>query len=62
MISNYSIDGLRIDTALQVEKGFWPGFVAAARDTYMLGEIFNGDAKAVCDYGNYLPGVLNYPV
>ena len=40
LTSNYSIDGLRLDTVLQVEKGFWSSFRAAANDMYMVGEIF----------------------
>jgi len=61
LISTYSIDGLRLDTARHVEKSFWKGFNTAANDMYMLGEIFDGSSETVCDYQNYIPGVLNYP-
>jgi hypothetical protein len=62
LTSNYSIDGLRLDTVLQVEKGFWSSFRAAANDMYMVGEIFQQGVDFVCDYQNYLSGVFNYPV
>jgi alpha-amylase len=62
LTSNYSIDGLRLDTVLQVEKGFWKGFRDAVKDMYMVGEIFQEGADFVCDYQNYLSGLFNYPV
>ena len=62
LTSNYSIDGLRLDTVLQVEKGFWSSFRAAVNDMYMVGEIFQQGADLVCDYQNYISGVFNYPV
>ncbi|KAM0697646.1 hypothetical protein Q7P36_002500 [Cladosporium allicinum] len=62
LTSNYSIDGLRLDTVLQVEKSFWSGFRAAVNDMYMIGEIFQEGADFVCDYQNYLTGLFNYPV
>jgi alpha-amylase len=62
LTSNYSIDGLRLDTVLQVEKSFWKGFRDAVKDMYMVGEIFQEGADFVCDYQNYLSGLFNYPV
>ncbi|KAM0708328.1 hypothetical protein Q7P35_004979 [Cladosporium inversicolor] len=62
LTSNYSIDGLRLDTVLQVEKGFWSSFRSAVNDMYMVGEIFQQGANLVCDYQNYISGVFNYPV
>jgi alpha-amylase len=62
LTSNYSIDGLRLDTVLQVEKGFWSGFRAAVDDMYMVGEIFQQGVNFVCDYQNYVSGLFNYPV
>lgn len=63
LINDYGIDGLRIDTVMQVEKDFWDGFRHAAGNTYMLGEINQGDAEFVCGYqgqSNALPGVFDY--
>jgi alpha-amylase len=38
LISKYGIDGLRIDSAKHVEKGFWPGWVKAS-GVYNVGEV-----------------------
>lgn len=62
LTANYSIDGYRVDTVLQVEKSFWSSFRAAAGNAYMLGEIFQSGADLVCEYQNYMSGVFNYPV
>ncbi|KAK6435470.1 hypothetical protein LTR95_008339 [Oleoguttula sp. CCFEE 5521] len=59
LIPQYGIDGIRLDTVLQVNTGFWSTFLAAA-NTYMFGEVYINDASFVCSYQNYLPGVLNY--
>ncbi|KAK5123434.1 hypothetical protein LTR08_006449 [Meristemomyces frigidus] len=59
LVSNYSIDGLRLDTAMEVNTGFWSGFSAAA-GVYMVGEVDEADAGYVCGFQNYIPGVLNY--
>ncbi|KAK5133489.1 hypothetical protein LTR08_007626 [Meristemomyces frigidus] len=59
LVANYSIDGLRIDTVMQVDTGFWSAFSAAA-GVYMVGEVDEADADYVCGFQDYLPGVLNY--
>ena len=61
MLIVFLVDGLRIDTARQVDLGFWSGFEEAA-DVFMTGEIFDGDPNFVCPYQNYLDSVLNYPM
>lgn len=61
LVKNYTIDGLRIDTAKHVNTGFWDTFLQAAGGIYAVGEVLNGDPKYVCPYQNYMPGVLNYP-
>lgn len=60
LVSNYSIDGLRIDTAQQVDRGFWEGFQNAAKNIHTLGEVFNGDPSVMCPYQEDLYGLLNY--
>lgn len=60
LVNNYTIDGLRIDTAKHINTGFWKTFLQSA-GVYAVGEILNGDPKYVCPYQNYMPGVLNYP-
>lgn len=59
LVSQYSIDGLRLDTVMEVNPSFWSGFESAA-GVYMVGEIDNGDPNYVCGFQNYVPGVLNY--
>lgn len=38
LVSNYSIDGLRVDSVKHVEKSFWPNFEAAS-GVYNVGEV-----------------------
>ncbi|KAI9035000.1 alpha-amylase [Aspergillus affinis] len=61
LVSNYSIDGLRIDTVKHVQKDFWPGYNDAA-GVYCIGEILDGDASYTCPYQEVIDGVLNYPI
>lgn len=58
-VANYSIDGLRIDSAMQMNKDFFPTFVSSS-GVYAMGEVVNGGPTFLCDYQNYMPGVLNY--
>ncbi|KAL2154139.1 hypothetical protein VTH82DRAFT_2815 [Thermothelomyces myriococcoides] len=60
LVSNYSVDGLRVDSAKHVEQSFWPGFSEAA-GVYLLGEVFQGDPAYVTPYQDYFDGVLDYP-
>lgn len=60
-VSNYSIDGLRIDTVKHVEKSFWADFQAAA-GVYAVGEVADGDVRYTCPYQDHLDGILNYPM
>lgn len=59
LVSQYSIDGLRIDSVLEVEPDFWSGFLDAA-GVYAVGEVYNGDAAYIGKYQDYMPGILNY--
>ncbi|KAF7872233.1 hypothetical protein EAF04_003158 [Stromatinia cepivora] len=60
LVANYSIDGLRVDSAQQTGKAFFPSFQNSA-GVYIVGEIYNGDPAYVCPFQNYMNGVLNYP-
>lgn len=60
IISTYSVDGIRLDSAMQVNPSFWSGFLTAA-GVYMVGEVYEGDPSFVCGYQDQLPGVMNYP-
>ncbi|KAF2496974.1 alpha-amylase [Lophium mytilinum] len=61
LVSNYSIDGLRVDTAKHVDKNFFPDFNSAA-GVFITGEVYDGDPSYTCPYQNYMDSVLNYPM
>jgi hypothetical protein len=43
-----------------VEKTFYPPFEQAA-GVYVAGEVFEGNPTTICDYQNYMDGMLNFP-
>ncbi|KAH9829513.1 Glycoside hydrolase family 13 protein, partial [Teratosphaeria destructans] len=59
LVANYSIDGIRMDSMMEVDTDFWSGFSGAA-GVYIVGEVDNSDISYVCGFQQYLPGVLNY--
>lgn len=61
LVSNYSIDGLRIDAAKHVNNDFLPKFVSSA-GIFALGEVLTGEPEDFCPYQTqgYLPGMPNY--
>jgi alpha-amylase len=61
LVSNYSIDGLRLDTAKYVSKSFLSTFNEAA-GVFCTGEVFSGDAEFACGYQSSLDSVLNLPL
>ncbi|KAL4872900.1 hypothetical protein BDV12DRAFT_112781 [Aspergillus spectabilis] len=61
LVANYSIDGIRIDTARHIQKDFWSDFNDAA-GVYCVGEVLQGDPAFTCPYQEVLDGVLNYPI
>ncbi|KAJ6035929.1 alpha-amylase [Penicillium herquei] len=61
LVANYSVDGLRIDSALEVQPSFFPAYQTAA-GVYCVGEVDNGDPATGCPYQEYLDGILNYPI
>ncbi|KAB8076233.1 glycoside hydrolase superfamily [Aspergillus leporis] len=61
VVANFSVDGLRIDTAKHVEKDFWAGYTQAA-GVYSVGEVLNGDPLYTCGFQGSMDGVMNYPV
>ena len=61
IVSNYSIDGLRIDSAKHIEKSFHNPFEQAA-GVYTIGEVLNGDPAFTLPYQEEMSGVLNYPM
>ena len=61
IVSNYTIDGLRVDSMLNVEPSFFPKWIASA-GVFSVGEGAYGVTENICPYQNYLDSVLNYPV
>ncbi|KFX88757.1 hypothetical protein V490_07424 [Pseudogymnoascus sp. VKM F-3557] len=61
LVANYTIDGLRIDSAQEVNQGFYPSFQKAAGGIHILGEVFSGDPPTLCSYLDFLSGAMNYP-
>lgn len=61
LVSNYSIDGLRIDAAKHVDNAFLPTFVNNA-GVFALGEVLTGEVDDFCPYqtDGLLPGMPNY--
>ncbi|KPI36142.1 Alpha-amylase A type-1/2 [Cyphellophora attinorum] len=59
LVSEYSFDGIRIDTVKHVEQDFWPGFVEAS-GVYAIGEVLNGAPPYLAEYAKLMPGLLNY--
>ena len=61
LVSNYSIDGLRIDAAKHVNDEFLPAFVEAA-GVFSIGEVLTGVTEDMCRYqtGGLLQGMPNY--
>ena len=61
LIIKYNIDGIRIDTIMEVPKWFWDEFKTSA-GVFQIGEAFHGDPAYVADYQKHLDSVFNYPL
>ncbi|KAK7408531.1 hypothetical protein QQX98_009291 [Neonectria punicea] len=61
IVSDYSIDGLRVDSAKHIEKSFHAPFEEAA-GVYTVGEVLNGDPAFTFPYQEKMSGVMNYPM
>ena len=61
LVNRYNIDGIRIDTILEVPKWFWDKFGSSA-SVFQIGEAFHGDINRVYDYQNHLDSIFNYPL
>ena len=60
LVSNYSVDGIRIDGAKQIDYEFFNPFVSAA-GVYPMSEVDDSDPENVCFYQNLTAGLENYP-
>lgn len=67
LVSNYSVDGLRVDTVPYVKPEFWLQFEASA-GVYAVGEVDSGDIDFVSPFqapngdDGALSGILSYPM
>ncbi|MBE0336203.1 family 14 glycosylhydrolase [Paenibacillus sp. 23TSA30-6] len=61
LLNETGIDGLRVDTAKHVPKGFLKDFDQAA-NTFTIGEIYSSDPAYVGDYTRYLDAALDFPM
>lgn len=61
LVSNYSIDGLRIDSVKNVQKAFFPPWCQSA-GVFCMGEVSNGEATYTYPYQQYMDSVLDYPL
>jgi alpha-amylase len=61
IVQKYNLDGIRIDTIMEVPKWFWDKFRQSA-GVFQIGEAFNGDVGYVADYQRHLDSVFNYPL
>jgi alpha-amylase len=61
LVSEYSFDGIRIDTVKHVEKGFWPDFQKAA-GVFSIGEVWDVSPDYLAGYSKVMPGLLNYAI
>lgn len=59
LVSNYSIDGLRIDAAKHVNNDFLHSFVENA-GVFTFGEVYSGEIGDVCRYQDFMDGLPNY--
>jgi alpha-amylase len=61
LMAIFIVDGLRIDSVFNVDRGFWPGFSSAA-GVYCVGEGNSQNATTLCPLQESLDGLLNYPL
>ena len=59
LVTDYNIDGLRVDTVPEVPKTFWKKFNTFI-NTFTLGEVFDERFDYCKGYIGYLDSVLNY--
>ncbi|KAJ6102429.1 hypothetical protein N7486_004856 [Penicillium sp. IBT 16267x] len=61
LVSNYSIDGLRIDSVLNIPSVFFSNFSKSA-GVFTMGEGATQDVSGYCSLQPSLSGLLNYPL
>ncbi|KAL5336430.1 glycoside hydrolase superfamily [Aspergillus crustosus] len=61
LVSNYSIDGLRVDATKHMNDAYLTSFSEAA-GVFTMGEVYTENTDAVCRYQGLVSGLLNYPI
>lgn len=61
LVSNYSIDGIRIDGAKQINYDFLQPFLKSA-NVYGMAEVDDDIPSYVCNYQKWTGGLENYPL
>jgi alpha-amylase len=61
LVSEYSIDGLRIDSVKNVNKDFFPTWCESA-GVFCMGEVSDGQATYTYPYQEYVDSVFDYPL
>lgn len=61
LVQSYNIDGLRIDTCLEVPTDFWSEFSKSAA-VYTVCEVYDGSIVRNAYYQSFVDGTLNYPM
>lgn len=54
LVSNYSVDGLRIDTVKHIRQDFWPDFAKSA-GVYTVGEVLDNRVDYLAGYTSECP-------
>jgi alpha-amylase len=61
MVSNYSVDGLRIDAGANVNPDFFTGFVKSA-GVFATAEVYLSNDTVACGWQETVGSILNYPL
>lgn len=61
MVSNYSIDGLRLDGGANVEPGFFSSFVEKA-GVFATAEVYLSNDTTACAWQDTVGSIINYPI
>ena len=61
MVSNYSVDGLRIDAGVNVEPDFFTDFVKIA-GIFATAEVYHTNDSVVSKWEKTVGSTLNYPL
>ncbi|KAL4870056.1 hypothetical protein BDV12DRAFT_207984 [Aspergillus spectabilis] len=61
LVSNYSIDGLRVDATKHMNDAYLTSFSQAA-GVFTMGEVYTENTDAFCRDQEFVSGLLNYPL